>query len=117
MVNRAMKTLLALALLTSAASAEVLLPPTRYDQPAQAITIQELPRKQVHKACKAYFGWLAQGMRNIEACADPVARIIILPARGSVSERKWECLYRHEIGHINGWDSDHRGGLSLSECN
>ncbi len=113
-----MKTLLiAFALLSSTASAEVLLPPTRYDHAAANVTIQELPYRHVHKACKAYFGWMAgKAHGRIEGCADTEARLIIMPARGSVSERKWECIYRHEIGHINGWSADHRGGLSLSEC-
>ena len=111
-----MKTLLALALLSSTAGAEVLLPPTRYDHQAPNVAIREIPYRQVHKACKAYFGWLARGLHNVEGCADPVARLIILPARGSVSEKKYNCLLRHEMGHILGWTADHRGGRQLAEC-
>lgn len=110
-----MKTLLALLLLTSAANA-IELPPAHFERPAAGVRITELPRSQVHKACKAYFGWLAEGMGRIEGCADPVARIIIMPVQGSVSPLKWGCIYRHELGHINGWPTDHPGGRQEAGC-
>lgn len=112
-----MKTLLvACALLSSTASATVLLPPDRYDVTPKNVEIRELPRRMVDKACRSHFGWLASRARRVDGCADPVARLIIVPAPGTMPERLRQCVIRHELGHVNGWGADHRGGLSLSEC-
>lgn len=89
--------------------ASVSLPPERFDRPAKGVTIIELPRREVERACRGHFGWLAQGLHGIQGCADPVARLVIVPQND-------ECVLRHEMGHINGWSADHRGGRELAEC-
>lgn len=109
-----MKTILAaaLALVTTTATATTL-PPAQFDRPAANVEIREVPYNKVHNECG---GGSAQFYRT-EACAYPHMDppLIILPTRSSVSARKWDCLLRHELGHINGW-MGHIGGRETVEC-
>lgn len=110
------KPLIALALLASPANA-VTLPPERYDALARNVEVIELDSvRQVNKACRAMFGWMASGVRPVEGCANVASRIIILPSVEAIGQRKYDCILRHEMGHVNGWPADHRGGRELEEC-
>lgn len=111
-----MRSLFALLLISGSANA-VTLPPERYDRPARNVEVVELnSRRAVDKACRAMFGWMAQGIGSVEGCANAPQRIIILPSVKAIGQRRYDCILRHEMGHINGWPADHRGGRELGEC-
>jgi hypothetical protein len=96
----AMRSLLALLLLTGSANA--------------TITVWEFPYNQVHTEC----GGAPQQLhlhRTI-ACAYPKMRLIILPFIQSVGQRKYSCLLKHEMEHVNGWPASHEGGPTAKEC-
>ena len=106
-----------LLFLLHSAHAAVLQPPAQYAYEAANVTVRELPYRQVNRACRKHFGWMAQGIRGrIEGCTDPVERLIIMPTRDSVSAAKWQCIYRHEQAHIAGWPASHPNGRHSAEC-
>lgn len=98
-----MKTILALMLLITPVSAkEVLapLPPIKYDKPYKG-KLTVIHTDNVIGECG---GWAL-------ACAywDKGWCKVVLPKKESVSKAQYARLWRHEIGHCNGWPGDHPG--------
>jgi hypothetical protein len=74
------------------------LPPARYDhEPAQHYTIR--------------YGWWPRAYSNIGG------NVINLPnklmKRIFYSNQSYDCLIRHEKGHLNGWPPDHPGMITV----
>ena len=114
------KALITAALLfaSSPACADILLPPRQYDRPPPAnATVIHLPYRQVHAKC-VELGAAAYkpGYGRIEGCAIALDRIMVVPTPESVGWRKYTCIWRHESGHLNGWNSLHDGGRQSGEC-
>jgi hypothetical protein len=89
---------------------DLILPPVEYDHPYKGkLTVETVAtRAQLQGVCAAAQAWSL-------ACAFPSAdfsscRIVIVDDK-IIREMGWwrEAIMRHEIGHCNGWGSDHRG--------
>ena len=101
----------------AAIAANVELPPERFDYPTVNVTVIHLSPRGVHKKCvelgaPAY----VPGYGRIEGCSIMLDRLVVVPTPESVGWEKYACIWRHEIGHINGWLGDHAGGRKLPEC-
>lgn len=101
------------ALWAAPASAQVLLPPPQFDRPTGPVEIREVPYNRVHEECG---GRKALGEWRTEGCAytHMSPPLVIIPTQASVGRRKYECLLRHELAHVNGWSHNHPH--SQGEC-
>jgi len=83
-----------------------ILPPPEYDRPYDGdLTIRVVPTfEALRVACNVYNpAMLACARHNAKSC------IVYLVEDELMRERGWNTglLLRHEIGHCNGWPSDH----------
>ena len=101
-------------------------PPVEYDKPYEGVLItQRLPIDQLHKICAPYqlactmpistgpngIGWRLGFDGNRVAC------LMILPPDSYILEHHQDPkeVLRHELGHCNGWPSDHPNSQSKWE--
>jgi hypothetical protein len=104
---------LALVLNMAAASAQVIWtfpPPPEFDKPFDGdLTIQRLSWDEIQKNCPP--GTLACAWVTPKVCVVMIPNDDFLKRRGG---RQYEDILRHEIGHCNGWPSDHGGAYLQS---
>lgn len=84
---------------------QLLEPPAQYDHPYRGpVMEQRLSRWDIAKLCHGptpACAWVKDGVCHVVLPSDETdARLLTL-------------MRRHEIGHCNGWPSDHRGGRQV----
>ncbi len=93
--------------------------PAEFDKKYEGgLMVTVLPGERVPQVCGALEGKLA----NVPACSlrtkDGTVCHIFLPQVGGttagfdIDQKGLELLFRHEIGHCNGWAGDHRGVIN-----
>lgn len=87
-----------------------MLPPVQFDHPYNGMVIEmTMTAEQVAMVCK---NPLAEACTIIGPNFPGDKCFIVIPkvGPGGVSQRTQTLLRRHEVGHCNGWGSNHAGG-------
>ncbi len=109
--------LAAATLLSTAAAAEPVKPPERFDHEHPSLRIVEQNYFDVDGACRAMFPSVAfpaatdthrvTGCAKVSDGANPCWIVVPRRGEGVISEAYRAKIIRHERAHCNGWPSDH----------
>ncbi len=96
--------------------AAIALPPLVFDAPYRGkLIIIKIPIEQVHQQCCGGHDDETKPGTRILACSIPLPGqcLVYLPKvePGGVSQPQQDRLRRHEVGHCNGWQRQHRGAI------
>lgn len=87
-------------------------PPSEFDHPANNMRVWHYSPAKANDLCGRLlrhgnnpYRLAASDGSAVEACAigGPAQCILIMPQRSSITAAKYDRLYRHEVGHCNGW--------------
>jgi hypothetical protein len=89
------------------------LPPVEYDHPYKGrLVVTRADRSGIRKSCpNTFFPPLGCAYRHATSCKVVLATDELIRAAGEDPDIVW----RHEIGHCNGWPTDHRGARYLEQ--
>jgi hypothetical protein len=85
----------------------ILLPPIEYDHPLMGVvTLFRLDRAGVLERCMIPKAWGCAHLKDT-TCEITVGHDDMLVSQYNNVQVPWQLIYRHEIGHCNGWPASH----------
>jgi len=96
------------------AASVVSLPPAKFNHAyTGSLTIRYIDPYEIHKECRGFLTSQARIMACAKVRSDFLECTILVPnvTSGVITKPQQERLIKHELGHCNGWLSDHLGGI------